>query len=437
MSFRQLIITVFRDLFIFIMTIHAVNLEGTWSTPVAISATTSDQPDIAVDISGNALAVWQGFDGNNYVIQASSFSVGGMWSTPTTLSSSGQNAQNPEVSVDSSGNGISVWSRYNGDSSIIQASSLTFRGSWSTSIDISSAGSNADSQELSMARTGTVGNAIVSWHQYNGSNFVVQSSALPSGGSWSIPETLTPSGQDALIPEIVVDASGNAAAACCQYNGTNFTTRASTKLLGYSWNAGFIISNSSSNVSQPFLATDLSGNVICVWNQFNGSNYIITSATLPFGGSWSTPMSVSAIGSDAYIPQIAIDGNGNAIALWNRFDGTNYTAQAARLPAGGSWSTPVTLSASGYNVGFVSLKVDAAGNATALWDAINAGNSTIQTAALPVNGNWSSAIDISTPGQYAYFPVLDVDAAGNVVAIWLESTATYDVLVGATKTFGS
>ena len=40
-------------------------LQAAWTTPVEICQTYVDQPSITVNASGNAVAVWQGYDGSN------------------------------------------------------------------------------------------------------------------------------------------------------------------------------------------------------------------------------------------------------------------------------------------------------------------------------------------------------------------------------------
>ena len=55
-------------------------------------------------------------------------------------------------------------------------------------------------------------------------------------------------------------------------------------------------------------------------------------------------MDVSASGADAFNPAVAVDPRGDAVSTWVRFDGSNYVAQAAVRPAGGTWQAPVNLS---------------------------------------------------------------------------------------------
>jgi hypothetical protein len=41
---------------------------------------------------------------------------------------------------------------------------------------------------------------------------------------------------------------------------------------------------------------------------------------------------LSGAGQDAFAPQVAVDSGGNAVAVWRRFDGTNFRVQAAAGP---------------------------------------------------------------------------------------------------------
>ncbi|MGH4010069.1 MAG: hypothetical protein ACRDTH_18265, partial [Pseudonocardiaceae bacterium] len=44
---------------------------------------------------------------------------------------------------------------------------------------------------------------------------------------------------------------------------------------------------------------------------------------------WLAPVDLSADGQDASGPQVAVDAQGNVVAVWYRFNGTNWTVQAA------------------------------------------------------------------------------------------------------------
>lgn len=412
------------------------SLFASWTTPVQISTSNSDQVDIAVDVSGNAVGIWQGYDGYNYIIQSSSLPEGGNWSSPTNLSASGADAQAPAVAVDSLGNAVAVWSRFDGNSSIIQANQLPFRGSWGTATNISVSGFNADSVKLSMDNTGLIGNAVAVWHRYNGTNFIVQASELLSGGTWSFPTNISPSGQDALIPDVAVDPNGNAVATCARYDGTNFTTRNAMALKGQSWGPSFVVSNGAETASEGSIAVDSNGNAVAVWSQFDGSNFMVQASLIPYGGNWSTEQAISTSGQDASIPIVASDPNGNIVAIWVAFDGTNNVTQAAMLPSGGSWSAPVTISNEGMDVNNICLAINILGNSVAAWDETDGVNSTIQSASLPLNGSWSTLTQVSTTGNFATNPVVSVDSSGNAVAIWLQTDGYNNYIWGSSLPSG-
>ena len=395
---------------------------ASWTTPVAVSTTVSDQPNIALDTTGNATLFWQGFDGSNYVIQSADFPIGGSWSSPTQLSASGEDSQSPFISLDRYGNAAGIWSRFDGTSSVIQGISRPFGGSWSSPVNISDSGFNADSPFLSMDYYGTTGNSLAVWHRYNGSNFIVQVAALPMLGTWSAALNISPSGQDALIPMVAIDPNGNAAATCARYNGTIFNANSAMMLEGQNWNPSFVISNSGAVGSDSNVDVDGNGNATIAWSQSDGSNYVIMTSSIPYGGSATTPITLSQSGEDAYVPVVhAATSTGDVVVVWIRSDGSNLRAQAIQLPFGGSWSSVTDLSTVGVNVANIQLSVTPSGQAIAVWDENDGTNSTVHAATLAsASSSWGSNTTISSSGAYAYFPVVDTDNAGDATAAWLQ-----------------
>ena len=84
------------------------------------------------------------------------------------------------------------------------------------------------------------------------------------------------------------------------------------------------------------------------WTQFDGTN-------------WSVPATIHTNTQAEFSPQVAYDGNGDAIAVWERvadanFNETNLTAMVAQMEivwsrwsrTNGAWATPVALTANGY-----------------------------------------------------------------------------------------
>jgi hypothetical protein len=211
------------------------------------------------------------------------------------------------------------------------------------------------------------------------SNGAVQSSTKPFGGSWHL-DNLPQTGSS-NDPQIAVDANGNAIAVWSSYVGSTFIIQSSTKPFGGSWQATpDNLSQPDQGSTQPQIVVDAYGNVTAVWSSFNGSNSLIQSSTKPFGGSWqATPDNLSQSGQ-SNAPQIAIDTNGNAIAVWWSSDGNNNIIQTSAKPFGGSWQAiPEDLSQSGHDALSPQIVVDAYGNATAVWVMQNEGDWIVQS----------------------------------------------------------
>ena len=110
----------------------------------------------------------------------------------------------------------------------------------------------------------------------------------------------------------------------------------------------------ATSASRPQVALDAQGNVIAVWARdgYGASRDVtVQSAFRPVGGPWQAPVDLSRPGPDGVQtdiersgPRVAIDGQGNAVAVWQRNDGTSIVVQAAERPAGGAWSAPIDIS---------------------------------------------------------------------------------------------
>ncbi|MDB2614111.1 hypothetical protein N9Y92_03010 [Chlamydiales bacterium] len=147
----------------------------------------------------------------------------------------------------------------------------------------------------------------------------------------------------------------------------------------------------------------------------------------PLGAAWQKPTSLvynAGGGLDSTRPQVAVDANGNAIAVWESDNGTNTTIRAATLPFNATnWSTSTLVydAGGGLNSTQPQVAVDPNGNAIAVWYSNNGTNTTIRAATLPFNAaNWSASTLVydAGGGLNSFDPQVAVDANGNAVAVW-------------------
>jgi PKD domain len=183
------------------------------------------------------------------------------------------------------------------------------------------------------------------------------------------------------------------------------------------------ISRPGQHLDRPDLALDAAGDAVAIWNRRNGAGeLVIEAASRPAGGAWSTPTALSAPGAGAFQPQIAVNGAGDAVAVWV---GTAGGIEAAARPANGTWSTQSTrLSPPGGLAVEPQLALNAAGDAVAVWTQVTGGNRTAEAAVRPAGGDWSTqAIQISPTGKQASEARVGLDARGEAVAIWRSDSA--------------
>lgn len=154
-----------------------------------------------------------------------------------------------------------------------------------------------------------------------------------------------------------------------------------------------------------------------VWREADGDAESIRAAVRPAGGSWSSAQRISTPAVAAESPEVAMDRQGNSVAVWQRSTGRNSVVQAAVRPAGGTWSSPQDLSSPGL-VAFEPDVSAAAGRMTVVWTAVHASHTVVESATSPIGGAWSAPRLTSNPNSNATAPVVSMDDRGGAVAAW-------------------
>jgi predicted Rdx family selenoprotein len=166
---------------------------------------------------------------------------------------------------------------------------------------------------------------------------------------------------------------------------------------------------------------------MAVWAGFNESaEESIQFATLSAAGNWSASANLSTPGQDfrqvALQPDIAIDSQGNAVAVWEGFGESGgeprLVVEGASRRAGGEWSAAEDLSPlSEEGFGAPRVALDADGDAAAVWQYEGSDGFFVQSATLPAGGTWSQSRNLTTGGA-VYSPQIAVDPQGDGVAVW-------------------
>ena len=159
--------------------------------------------------------------------------------------------------------------------------------------------------------------------------------------------------------------------------------------------------------TSPQLVIDPNGNATAIWVE----NGVVTAATLPLNGSWQKPVALSASGASS--PQIGVDSSGNLVAVWNQGGVIMSSIQLF----GGSWSvTPATISDSGASL--PSLDINAGGEMVCAWQGTVDSVPAVFVATGQITGSWGSSQTISSAGINSGYPQAAIDPNGDIVAAW-------------------
>lgn len=401
---------------------------GIWLNAADIpgqSAHISNSPQIAFDCAGNAFAVWTQAEptSGSYQIYYSHFDVStSNWSNAALFPGQpSQDAETPQIAIDCSGNAFAVWEQGN------RIYYSRYDGSWSNASQFP--GELNQKGETPQIAFDCSNNAFAIWSQYHPPamrNHVWYSYYDASAGSWSNTATTFP-GQPNIAggfsPQIAFDCSGNAFAVWYQWDPS-----IPIHQIWYSHYSAGSWSNATKFPDQPALegrnpqiAFDCLGNAFAVWQQRDasvGNNYQIYYSNYDApNDNWSNTAKLpDQLSQTAQNPQIAVDCSGNAFAIWQQ----NYRIYYSRYDSStDSWSNATQIpgqSEKGLNS---QIAFDCSGNAFVVWENYHL----LYSRYYATIGSWSNATSISGSGaQWTLNPQITFDCSGNAIVVWKRDT---------------
>jgi hypothetical protein len=292
------------------------------ATSISTGVTSVATPQIAVDTNGDAVAVWQQSTGAQNNIWANHYLAGWGWDTATTISDGAGDATVPQVATDTSGNAVAVWAQFDGARDNIMANRYLAGSGWGTAglIETDNNGAAAD-PHVSVAADG---NGMAVWQQSDGTRTNIWANRFATATGWDGAMLIEhDDAGPATDPRIAVDGTDNAVAVWVQ-NNSIWTARYTT---GVGWNTATSISSGGTSVAAPQISADASGDAMAIWQQLDGTQNIWANRNSA-GSGWDGAMLIEHDDAGpATDPQIAVDGNGNAVAVWAQSDGTHINIQ--------------------------------------------------------------------------------------------------------------
>jgi hypothetical protein len=388
-----------------------------WTTPGPIetdNAGDAGLPRVAVGASGTAFVAWEQYDGVVTNVWANRYVPGLGWQTPVMIEQDSVASTRPAVAVDASGNAIVVWRSGAGSTMRVKANRFVPGTGWGSPLLIDSLAGSVFYVEVVVD---SAGNAVATWAQSDGTRYSAWSNRYSVGPGWGTAGTLESSAEGVSgTVRIASNSRGDVVATWTQ--NASGTTNAWVKryVAGSGWGAAELLENDSQSVAGiPGVAVDAGGGAHFIWAQAG----VIWSRSHA-NGAW-TGRELVATGN-VMAPQIGTDFGGNTVVTWTEYvsiDDVNVWSSFRQTNS--SWQ-PSQMVANNIEDGQVDMACDGHGNAVLIW---NARPWSAQHFSYFAKGlGWSASSELAPPGtavRAAY------GADGPAMAAWADADGVNDI----------
>ena len=351
---------------------------GNWGSVTEVSPAleaTSIYPAVRISAAGFATAVWSDQGG----VWTADRPPASSWNSPRLLI---PGVSNPIFVMNSQGAAAIVWSvgGPRSTSSQVLAVLRPAGGTWSAQQLVTS-GVHVVADHGGISTTGTV---IVTWETYNAtctkygcsvSAYDLHASRQNAGtGSWADSGSLLGPNNATHDARVALDAAGGAALVAL--NSAGAYASATQGNSGGAWSSFTTIAAPQGIAITTDLASDDAGQVTLIYEfivGFSNSQAFAVNGSIG-NNTWSPPAVIS--GGDMNIGQIyfAVAPGGAALAIWLNSSGTPAVRAIVRATGTGNWSTPVSVSEPGNEIGPEAAAVSSSGSAIVVYSGYDANN---------------------------------------------------------------
>jgi hypothetical protein len=410
----------------------------TTALPLSLTGEDVNDPQVAVDPSGNAFYAWvrdQPGAGTLKFIQAARVSSSGVVGPVHTVSIATESASSPAVAASPDGTGIVVWQEIQSASSDrqIRSARINANGSLGTIQTMSNTANDVTDPDVGIDSTGK---ALVIWNQLDGDDTVEARTRNAADTLGSIEDAVSSSATDAAEPQVAVAPNGDAIIA---HRGIAtggieaiFFMRRLANGTYHATDMGTAVSAvSGPTKDQPQVAIDPTSDAdaVVTWREDVGTTNAILSRRIESSEAATIAGSVKSVSNasqNADQPQVDLDGAGNAYLTWRRSNGTVTVPQERTMAPDSTLGTTQNLNPSGtLNGDQPQVAVDTAGNATFAWRF----GTNIESRGLTSGGTLTAIEPLTSSGSNTE-PRVDTNATGARWGAYRVDTAGNDLAVG-------
>jgi hypothetical protein len=198
------------------------------------------------------------------------------------------------------------------------------------------------------------------------------------------------------------------------------------------WRVAEAIDVGASFIAGREIAIDVDGNVIAVWlrEDIGGNLDVYANRFSATAGTWGTPELLEAGDGLALDVALAMDPSGNVIAIWNQVDVASpeiNTWVSHYDASNSSWDAVATNISDAFGESQnVDIAIDADGSAIAVWEETDVmGDLHIVASRYSApNGVWSGSTQLDDGASPALDPVVVMDDAGNAIVVWEQESVS-------------
>jgi hypothetical protein len=237
---------------------------------------------------------------------------------------------------------------------------------------------------------------------------------------WQDAPLLAPDNEwGAFDHHVARDALGNELAVWEQFDGTRYNIWANRKAAGSGWGVAQLIeTDNAGDAFNPRVAMDSQGNAVAVWQQSDGLHTHIGANRYIVGTGWSTATWIdSPDASDSHTPQVSFDTQGNAVAVWQQ-QGKRTSIHANRMVVGIGWGSATQIENGSGHASAPQIANDTSGQVLVVWHLQGSQYTTVVANRYLAGAGWGTATQIAPAKVNAYNPQISLDNHGDLVAQW-------------------
>ena len=373
---------------------------------------------LAVDLQGNAIAVWMRDDFfGNEALWSSHSKPNESWSLPEGIETVYGRPNALSLAIDGKGNAIAIWEHADESSTGIWSNFYTPKNGWGLTEQTEFSRANAFEPQGRFLADGL---AIAVWAQKKGRRVAIWANTYKQNKGWSRPRQIDAPPGDGGGVGLASSGRGRAVAVWEQGGAAKGSAIFANYFTpGKTWGRAVPISNGLEKAIKPRVAMDGDGNAIVVWEQTIKGEETVWGNRFRVGKGWDGPVVIEEAEHEGYAPEIAMDQSGNAIAVWTREIDDRELVWAAHYLKGQGWQKPQRIQTVDAEYAYLpNVAFNSNGDALATWYQIDLVYNNVWISRYTPKKGWGKAHQIENRTSVAFKPLVLADPTGGFIVFW-------------------